>query len=111
MIYKPEHRESYVHPDLYVNFLNVLSRIRVAVHREVVAPRIRGLEQHDRVVALIAEFGTQDTADMRHLWAKWRKPNELTVDTILKHLVRDGRLTRYMGGYSGMCASWHYRLP
>lgn len=110
MIYKPEHPSNYVHPDLAVHFSNVLNRLRVRVYREFTMPYISGLEQHKRVVALIAEHGTKDTKELREMWLAWKKPGELTIDTILKHLIRDGRLTRYMGGYSGMCASWHYKL-
>lgn len=109
MLYRPEHHKANVHPDLNVHFSNVLSRIRVCVYREITVPYIMGLEQHDRVVALIDEIGVQDTAALRDRWLVWKKPGELTVDTILKHLIRDGKLTRYMGGYNGCYASWHYK--
>jgi len=111
MMYRPQVIGSYCHPNIEMAFANMLARLSSHAYREFTIPYLRGLEQHDRVVALIAEFGAQDTAQMRKMWRAWRKSGELTVDTILRHLIRDGKLTRYMGGYSGMCASWHYQLP
>jgi hypothetical protein len=109
MLYIPYATELPGHNEGKYRAMNAQSRFAHMVYWQIIEPSIQAMEQHERMLAILGMRWEHDTPEIRQIWYSWKKEGELTSDTILKHLLRDGRVTREMGGYSGCYASWYYR--